>query len=77
MENSFFANLSQRKESAPRRQDPLRELWQDPLREGTVPVREQPAASTLAGQRGPVVDLPWRYLPPPFSLGQICEKGMF
>ena len=55
--------------SPPRRQDPLRELWQDPLREGTVPVREQPAASTLAGQRGPVVDLPWRYLPPPFSLG--------
>ena len=34
-------------------------------------------AITLAGIRGPVVDLSWRYLPPLYSLGQICEKGIF
>ena len=34
-------------------------------------------AITLAGLRGPVVDLPWCYLPPPFSMGQIYEKGNF
>ena len=44
---------------------------------GAVPVGEQPASSTLKGTRVPVVDLSWRYLPPPFSLGQICEKGVF
>ena len=32
---------------------------------------KQPSASTLAGPRGPVVDFSWRYLPPPFSLGQM------
>ena len=34
-------------------------------------------AITLAGLRGPVVDLPGSYLPPPFSMGQIYEKGIF
>ena len=42
-----------------------------------VSVGEQPAVRTLAGPRGPVVDLSWRYLPPTFSLGKICNKGIF
>ena len=36
-----------------------------------VLVGENPEASTLAGPRGPVVYLSWRYLSPHFSLGQI------
>ena len=39
-----------------------------------VPVGEQPEASTLAGPRGPVVDLSWRYLSLPFSLGNFCKN---
>ena len=35
-----------------------------------VPVGGHPEAITLAGQRGPVVDFSWHYLPPPFSLGK-------
>ena len=31
-------------------------------------------ASTLAGPRVPAVDLSWRYLPLPFSLGIFYEK---
>ena len=34
-------------------------------------------ASTLAGLRGPIIDLSWRYLPPPFSLGKFIGKGVF
>ena len=30
--------------------------------------------STLKGIRGSVANLSWSYLPPPFSMGQICEK---
>ena len=43
----------------------------------SVTVGENPVARTLGGQRGPVVDLSWRYLPPDFSLGQFFEKGIF
>ena len=34
-------------------------------------------ASILVGLRGPVVYFLWRYFPPPYSLGQIFEKGIF
>ena len=60
-----------------RRQGLLRELWKNHLQEGTVPVEEQPAASTLKSPGGPAVDFSWHYLPPPFSLGQIFRKLIF
>ena len=41
----------------------------------TLHVREQPAVSTLADPRGPTVDLSWRYLSPPFSLGKFSLQG--
>ena len=39
-----------------------------------VTVDEQPETPTLTGPRGPVVDMSWCYLPPPFSMRQIYEK---
>ena len=35
---------------------------------------KHPESSTLSGPRGPVVHFSWSYLPPPLSLGKICEK---
>ena len=34
-------------------------------------------SSTLAYIRGTAVDLAWRYLPSPFSLGNFYKKGIF
>ena len=41
-----------------------------------VLVGKNPEANTLAGPRGPVVYLKWRYLPPNVSLGQMCKKEL-